>query len=100
MSELFIVIEVKLTSSSSGSRVTLCMGRMRKEIMGRPPHSPLPSICFKVSLNAVLLFLIEGKRNEIAAHPAALLPSQLVTACPATHSRFCSVLCWKVSLEQ
>lgn len=49
----------KPTSSSSGSLVTLCMGRMRKEIMGRPPHSLLPSICFRLSLKAALLALTE-----------------------------------------
>ena len=51
--------ECVLTSSSRGSLVTLCMGRMRKEIMGRPPQSPLPSICFRVSLNTVLLVLVD-----------------------------------------
>ena len=45
------------------------MGRMRKEIMGRPPHSLLPSICFRVSLNAVLLVLLDGKKEESLAHP-------------------------------
>lgn len=38
--------------------------------MGRPPHSLLPSICFRVSLNAVLLVLTDGKKEGTSAHPA------------------------------
>lgn len=57
-------LKVKLTSSSSGSLVTRCMGRMRKEIIGRPPHSALPSICFRVSLNSVLLVLTGRKKKR------------------------------------
>lgn len=73
-------VKVKLTSSSSGSLVTRCMGRMRKEIMGRPPHSLLPSICFRVSLNAVLLVLSDRKKEGSSAHPAVTAATrQLVT---------------------
>lgn len=41
--------------------------------MGRPPHSVLPSICFRVSLNAVLLVLTDGKKEGSSAHFAVLL---------------------------
>lgn len=66
-------VKVTLTSSSSGSLVTRCMGRMRNEIMGRPPHSLLPSICFSVSLNTVLLVLGDTKKRGNSAHSATLL---------------------------
>lgn len=46
-----------LTSVRSGSRVTLCMGRMRKEIMGRPPHAGRRSIACRTSRKAALLLL-------------------------------------------
>lgn len=75
---IFKTVNVKLTSRSSGSLVTRCMGRMRKEIMGRPPDSVLPSICFRVSLNAVFLVLTDGKKEGGSAHPAVLL-QKLVT---------------------
>lgn len=88
---------VELTSSSRGSLVTRCMGRMRKEIMGRPPHSVLPSICFRVSLKRVLLVLADGKK-EVKSQ--IILPLHLLQFNAATHSSFCRVLCWKVSLEQ
>lgn len=57
------------------------MGRMRKEIMGRPPHSVLPSICFRVSLNAVLLVLTDGKKEGSSAHPAVLLHKLVPLSC-------------------
>lgn len=37
---------------------------MRKEIIGRPPHSALPSICFRVSLKAVLVLLADRKKDR------------------------------------
>lgn len=43
------------------------MGRMRKEIRGRPPHSWLCSIFFSVSLNAVLLVLGDAKKRDLLA---------------------------------
>lgn len=46
--------------------------------MGRPPHSVLPSICRRVSLNAVFLVLTDGKKEGSSAHPAVLL-QKLVT---------------------
>lgn len=49
-----------LTSVSSGSRVTLCMGRIRKEIMGRPPHAGCFSISLRTSRKVALLFLQRG----------------------------------------
>lgn len=88
---------VQLTSSSRGSLVTRCMGRMRKEIMGRPPHSVLPSICFRVSLNRVLLVLADGNKE---VRSQLILPLRLLQFTAATHNSFCRVLCWKVSLEQ
>lgn len=36
---------------------------MRKEIIGRPPHSALPSICFSVSLKAVFVLLADRKKD-------------------------------------
>lgn len=51
---------VLLTSVRRGSRVTLCMGRIRKEIMGRPPHAGRFSISFRASWKAALLFLQQG----------------------------------------
>lgn len=56
--------DFKLTSSSRGSLVTRCMGRMRNDSMGRPPHSPVDSICFRVSLKATLLFLGDTKTGK------------------------------------
>lgn len=46
-----------LTSMSSGSRVTLCMGRMRKEIMGKFRQSACASMRASASLNAALVAL-------------------------------------------
>lgn len=54
------------------------MGRMRKEIMGRPPHSVLPSICFRVSLNAVFVVLDDGKERGKFSSSCCLL-QKLVT---------------------
>lgn len=84
------------TSSSSGSLVTLCMGRMRKEIMGRPPQSLLPSICFRVSLKAALLVLAEEQVRFVPLSHQRTRSGEY----SRTHSSFCSVRCWKVSLEQ
>ena len=46
-----------LTSVRRGSRVTLCMGRIRKEIIGRPPHAGRCSIARRASRKVALLFL-------------------------------------------
>lgn len=54
-----------LTSKSRGSRVTLCIGRMRNEIIGRPPHSGFLSICFKVSLNKGFVVLEQDKKPPL-----------------------------------
>lgn len=78
-------LKVKLTSSSSGSLVTRCMGRMRKEIIGRPPHSALPSICFRVSLNSVLLVLSDRKterqKDGTSARPSVTLQKCIPAQC-------------------
>lgn len=62
----------QLTSMSSGSRVILCMGRMRKEIMGRFLQSGWPSILVSTSLKTEFLELqrelerkLETKDGEI-----------------------------------
>lgn len=47
----------RLTSMSSGSRVILCIGRMRKEIMGRFLQSGWPSILVSTSLKTAFLEL-------------------------------------------
>lgn len=54
-----------LTSKSRGSRVTLCIGRMRNDITGRPPHSGFLSICFKVSLNKGFVALEQDKKAPL-----------------------------------
>jgi hypothetical protein len=46
-----------LTSVRRGSRVTRCMGRIRKEIMGRPPHAGRFSMSLRTSRKVALLFL-------------------------------------------
>lgn len=48
-----------LTSMSRGRRVILCMGRMRKEIIGRFLQSGWPSILVSTSLKAGFLDLEE-----------------------------------------
>lgn len=48
-----------LTSMRRGRRVILCMGRMRKEIMGRFLQSGWPSILVSTSLNVEFLELRE-----------------------------------------
>lgn len=48
-----------LTSMSRGRRVILCMGRMRKEIMGRFLQSGWPSIRVSTSLKTGFLDLKE-----------------------------------------
>lgn len=54
-----------LTSNSRGSRVTLCIGRMRNDIIGRPPHSGFLSICFRVSLNKGFVVLEQDKKSPL-----------------------------------
>lgn len=54
-----------LTSNSRGSRVTLCIGRMRNDISGSPPHSGFLSICFKASLNKGFVFLEQDKKSPL-----------------------------------
>lgn len=54
-----------LTSNSRGRRVTLCIGRMRNDIIGRPPHSGFLSICFKVSLNKGFVVLEQDKKAPL-----------------------------------
>lgn len=41
----------------------------------------LPSICFRVSLNAVLLVLTDGKKEGSSAHPAVLLQKLVPLSC-------------------
>ncbi|TRY99491.1 hypothetical protein DNTS_023013, partial [Danionella cerebrum] len=68
-----------LTSMSRGRRVTLCMGKMRKESMGRPPHSSLDSIGFRASRNAALLELKhKGHTPEDPFPPHVLYSQQLL----------------------
>lgn len=94
-------MKLKLTSSSSGSLVTRCMGRMRKESMGRPLHSLLISICFRVSLKALLLDLREAKRytfssfghvnwRNTSSPPVAFLLTAAFAASSAGRSRWSS----------
>lgn len=54
-----------LTSNSRGSRVTRCIGRMRNEIIGSPPHSGFLSICFKASLNRGFVVLEQDKKPPL-----------------------------------
>lgn len=54
-----------LTSVRRGSRVTLCMGRIRKEIMGRPPHAGRCSIARRASRKVALLFLQQRPRSQL-----------------------------------
>lgn len=53
------VFASSLTSMSRGRRVILCMGRMRKEIMGRFLQSGWASILVSTSLNEEFLELRE-----------------------------------------
>lgn len=53
-----------LTSMSRGRRVILCMGRMRKEIMGRFLQSGWPSILVSTSLKAGFLDLKERAEGD------------------------------------
>lgn len=46
--------------------MTLCMGRIRKEIMGRPPHAGRCSIARRASRKVALLFLQETKVSAAA----------------------------------
>lgn len=41
------------------------MGRMRNEIIGRPPHSGFLSICFRVSLNKGFVVLEQDKKAPL-----------------------------------
>lgn len=50
-----------LTSVSSGSLVTRCMGRMRKEMRGSPPHAGRFSVSRSTSRKATLLSLHGGE---------------------------------------
>lgn len=52
---------------SRGRRVTLCMGRMRKEIIGRFLQSSWASILDSTSLNAGLVALGENKTQGICS---------------------------------
>lgn len=64
-----------LTSISRGRRVILCIGRMRKEIMGRFLQSGWASILVSTSLNTAFLDLQEkpegGEENEHALNGSA-----------------------------
>lgn len=55
----------QLTSMSSGSRVILCMGRMRKEIMGRFLQSGWPSILVSTSLKTEFLELQQELERKL-----------------------------------
>lgn len=59
----------QLTSISSGSRVILCMGRMRKEIMGRFRQSRWPSILVSTSLKTAFLELRTTRVRESSKNP-------------------------------
>lgn len=54
-----------LTSISKGRRVTLCMGRMRKEIMGKFRQSSWDSIRDNTSLNAGFVALGRKRMKEL-----------------------------------
>jgi hypothetical protein len=91
-----------LTSVSSGSRVTLCMGRIRKEIMGRPPHAGRFSISFRTSRKAALLFLQcgaqtleRGQVGWVGGWAGGWVgPSWVGSGCRGpTHDSFCRVRC-------
>lgn len=108
----------QLTSISSGSRVILCMGRMRKEIMGRFLQSGWPSILVSTSLKTEFLELqqelerkLETKDREIKnqegrggrevkgkilwfKEPVGSKPGDRGPVCLVTHTSLCSVLCW------
>lgn len=60
---MLLYVMTELTSMSRGRRVILCMGRMRKEIMGRFLQSGWPSILVSTSLKAGFLDLQEEKRE-------------------------------------
>lgn len=53
-----------LTSMSRGRRVILCIGRMRKEIMGRFLQSGWPSILVSTSLKTEFLELHERSEGD------------------------------------
>lgn len=53
-----------LTSMSRGRRVILCMGRMRKEIMGRFLQSGWPSILVSTSLKTEFLELQQSLERD------------------------------------
>lgn len=54
-----------LTSVKRGSRVTLCIGRIRKEIMGRPPHAGRCSIARRASRKVALLLLQQRTGSQL-----------------------------------
>lgn len=54
-----------LTSINKGRRVTLCMGRMRKEIIGKFLQSSWDSIRDNTSLNAGFVALVGKRRREL-----------------------------------
>lgn len=101
---------------SRGRRVILCMGRMRKEIMGRFLQSGWPSILVSTSLKTEFLDLQERSEGDCVfrmrerkedkmsgRHGAAFkvdgsnpggIRKEFVCICSATHTSRCSVLCW------
>lgn len=64
-----------LTSISRGRRVTLCMGRMRNEIMGRFLQSSWDSILDNTSLKEGLVALRKNK-EETSIHYLVKLRSK------------------------
>lgn len=93
-----------LTSIRRGSRVTRCMGRIRKEIMGRPPHAGRFSISRRTSRKAALLLLPRKRGVRSAAaragrHTRSPPPPAPRPGTPArdpgpAHVSRCRARCW------
>lgn len=85
--------------------MTLCMGRIRKEMRGRPPHAGRCSISLRTSRKAALLLLLrqraelaEGRgvaRRGRAAGGDVRPPRRRLLLSPGpTHVSFCRARCW------
>lgn len=72
--------------------MTLCMGRMRKEIMGSPPHAGRLSISRRASRKAVLLLLREQAGAGQTRAPGCERPCPRPG--PAAHVSLCRARCW------